>query len=58
MDEGRERDEIVITPEMITAGVYALSELTFTADLQEVVRTVYIAMELERSSDQDETSET
>jgi hypothetical protein len=42
--------EIEVTLEMASAGVYAISEMTFTADLMDVVKAVYFAMESERRS--------
>lgn len=39
-----EPDEIVITPEMISAGIYACRDHALGEPLSELVRKVYIAM--------------
>lgn len=42
--------DIVITDEMVRAGVWELRDKVFGRDLNEVVRSVYLAMEIERMS--------
>ena len=51
LQAGVHRDgEIEVTEAMISAGVYALCELSFGTDHRELARQVYEAMEWERRS--------
>lgn len=46
----RQGDEIIITQQMIQAGVEELREKPIGLDLAEIVRCVYLMMEVERRS--------
>jgi hypothetical protein len=48
--DGYEPDEIEVTPEMLSAGLFAFERLSGAADEFEVVQGVYIAMARERSA--------
>lgn len=47
---GQAGAEIIVTPEMIAAGVFELRDKRLGQSLTEVVTDVYLAMEIERQS--------
>jgi hypothetical protein len=48
--DGQAGDEMVITPAMVEAGVYAAKEHALGEPLADLVWSVYLAMETERYS--------
>ena len=56
MPESNREVDIEITPEMIAAGVSELRSFNFGMDEREIVRAIYLMMEIERTESAKERS--